>query len=68
MAGLATTGVIAAALAVVWILVAAGLSFVAARRFRLAERVLGAARANALSPEQRSKIAKHAASRRWGKG
>lgn len=47
MAGLATTGVIAAALAVVWILVAAGLSFVAARRFRLAERILGAARTNA---------------------
>ncbi len=47
MAGLATTGVIAAALAALWILVAVALSLAAARRFRLAEQVLGAARANA---------------------
>ena len=47
MAGLATTGLIAAALAALWIAVALGLSLAAARRFRLAERVLGAARANA---------------------
>ena len=47
MAGFATTGVIAAALAALWICVAAALSLAAARRFHLAERVLGAARANA---------------------
>ena len=47
MAGLATTGVIAAALAAVWILVAAALSLAAARRLKVAEQVLGAARANA---------------------
>lgn len=47
MAGLATTGVIAAALAALWILVAVALSLKAAHRFRLAEQVLGAARANA---------------------
>jgi signal transduction histidine kinase len=47
VAGLATTGLIAAALAALWIAVALGLSLAAARRFRLAERVLGAARANA---------------------
>ena len=46
MAGLATTGVIAAALAALWIGVAVALSLLAARRFRLAERVLGAAQAN----------------------
>ena len=46
MANLATTGVIAAALAVVWICIAVALSLAAARRFRLAEEVLGAARAN----------------------
>ena len=47
MAGLATTGLIAAALAALWIGVALGLSLAAARRIRLAERVLGAARVNA---------------------
>ena len=47
MAGLATIGVIAAALAALWILVAVALSLAAARRFRLAEQVLSAARANA---------------------
>jgi signal transduction histidine kinase len=47
VAGLATTGLIAAALAALWIAVALGLSLAAARRLRLAERVLGAARANA---------------------
>jgi len=47
VAGLATTGVIAAALAALWILVAVALSLVAARRFRLAQQVIGAARANA---------------------
>ena len=47
MAGLATTAVIAAALAALWILVAVVLSLAAARRFRLAERVLVAARTNA---------------------
>jgi len=46
VAGFATTGVIAAALAAVWILVAALLALVAARRFAVAERVLGAAKAN----------------------
>ena len=45
--GVATTGVIAAVLAVLWILVAAALSFLAARRFRLAEAVLGSARSTA---------------------
>ena len=47
MAGLATTGVIAAALAAVWILVAAALSLIAARRLRVAKQVLDAARNNA---------------------
>jgi signal transduction histidine kinase len=47
VAGLATTGVIAAALAAVWILVAAALSLVAARRLQAANQVLDAARANA---------------------
>jgi signal transduction histidine kinase len=47
VAGLATTGLIAAALAALWIGIALGLSLAAARRLRLAERVLGAARANA---------------------
>ena len=47
MSGFAMTGVIAA-LAALWIGIAAALSLVAARRFRLAERVLRAARANAI--------------------
>jgi signal transduction histidine kinase/PAS domain-containing protein len=47
VAGLATTGVIAAALAALWIGIAAALSVLAARRYRLAERVLGVAQANA---------------------
>ena len=47
MPGLATTGLIAAALAALWICVAVAVSLVAARRLRLAERVLGAARDNA---------------------
>jgi signal transduction histidine kinase len=47
VAGIATTSVIAIALAALWILVAAGLSLVAARRLRLAQGVLGAAHANA---------------------
>jgi len=41
---LATTGFIAAALAALWILIAAALSIVAARRVRDADRVLSAAR------------------------
>ena len=47
MAGFATTGLIAAALATLWICVAAALSLAAARRFRIAQQVLDAARANA---------------------
>jgi signal transduction histidine kinase/PAS domain-containing protein len=47
LAGLATTGVIVAALAALWILVAVALSLIAARRLRLAEQVIGTARANA---------------------
>jgi signal transduction histidine kinase len=45
--GIATTSVIAIALAGVWILVAAALSFAAARRLQLARTILGTARANA---------------------
>ena len=45
--GLRRLAVIAAALAALWILVAVALSLAAARRFRLAEQVLSAARANA---------------------
>ena len=44
MNGLATTSVIAAALAVLWILIAAALSIIAARRVRDASNVLTAAR------------------------
>ena len=44
MSGLATTGVIAAALAALWILIAAAVSIVAARRVRDASTVLSAAR------------------------
>ena len=47
MGGIATTAVVAAALAAVWIAIAAALSIVAARRLRVANQVLGAARANA---------------------
>ena len=44
MGGLATTSVIAAALAALWILIAAALSIIAARRIRDASTVLSAAR------------------------
>jgi signal transduction histidine kinase len=44
MGPLGTTAVIAAALAVLWIVIAAALSVVAARRLRDADRVIGAAR------------------------
>jgi len=44
VAGLATTGVLAAALAALWILIAAILSIMAARRLRAASGVLSAAR------------------------
>jgi len=47
MGALGTTGLIIAALAILWLAVAIGLSLLAARRFRLAESVLGAARTNA---------------------
>ncbi|MFL6721568.1 MAG: ATP-binding protein [Sphingomonas sp.] len=47
MSDLSTMGAIAAALAALWIIVALGLSLVAARRFRLAQQVLDSARANA---------------------
>jgi signal transduction histidine kinase len=47
LAGLATTALIAAALAALWIFAAVTLSLLAARRLRTAESVLGAARANA---------------------
>jgi signal transduction histidine kinase len=47
MAALGATGVIIAVLAGLWVGVAVWLSFLAARRFRVAEQVLDAARANA---------------------
>ncbi|HSR00004.1 MAG TPA: ATP-binding protein [Sphingomicrobium sp.] len=47
VAGFASAGLIAAALALAWLGVAVALSLIAARRLRLAERVLGAARGNA---------------------
>ena len=47
MAGIATTSVIAIALAALWILVAAALSVAAARRLQLARTILRTARANA---------------------
>ena len=47
MGAIGETGVIIVALALLWVGVAAALSLTAARRFRLAEQVLGAARANA---------------------
>ena len=47
MGALGATGLIIAALAVLWLAVAVALSLVAARRIALAERVLSAARANA---------------------
>src|SRR5690348_11033902 len=47
MGALGATNLIIAALAIMWLAVAVALSFVAARRFALAERVLGAARVNA---------------------
>ena len=46
MGGIATTAVVAAALAAVWIAVAATISVAAARRLRVANQVLAAARAN----------------------
>jgi len=47
MEGGATVSVIAAALVLFWILVAAALSFLAARRFRIAETVLASAKSTA---------------------
>ena len=47
MAGIATTSVIATALAAFWILVAAALSLMATRRLRLARSILKSARVNA---------------------
>jgi signal transduction histidine kinase len=47
MSALGATGLMIAALALLWLAFAVALSLVAARRFRLAESVLGAARANA---------------------
>ena len=47
MGGLGATSLIFAALALLWVGIAAAISLVAARRFRLAERVIGAARTNA---------------------
>jgi len=47
MIGGATVSVIAAALVIFWIFVAAALSFLAAQRFRFAERVLESARSTA---------------------
>jgi signal transduction histidine kinase len=47
MGALGATGLIIAALALMWLALAVALSLLAARRFRLAESVLGAARANA---------------------
>ena len=44
MEGLATTSVIAAVLAALWILIAAALSVLAARRLRDASRIVSAAR------------------------
>jgi signal transduction histidine kinase len=47
MGALGATGLIIAALGLLWLALAVALSLVAARRFRLAESVLGAARAHA---------------------
>ena len=47
MGAIGEAGLIIAALALLWVGIAAALSLAAARRFRLAEQVLGAARANA---------------------
>ena len=47
MGALGATGLIIAALALLWLAIAVALSLIAARRFALAEQVLGAARANA---------------------
>ncbi|HEY7005413.1 MAG TPA: PAS-domain containing protein, partial [Sphingomicrobium sp.] len=47
MGAVGEAGVIIAALALLWVGIAAALSVAAARRYRLAERVLAAARANA---------------------
>ena len=47
MSALGEAGVIITALALLWVGIAVALSLAAARRFRVAEQVLGAARANA---------------------
>src|SRR5262245_38898497 len=47
MGAIGETGLIIVALALLWVGIAAALSLAAARRFRLAEQVLGAARSNA---------------------
>lgn len=47
MGALGATGLIIAAVALLWVGIAAALSLIAARRFRIAQDVLGAARANA---------------------
>ena len=47
MGALGATGLIIAALALLWLAIAVALSLIAARRFALAEQVLGAAQANA---------------------
>src|SRR5690348_12039525 len=47
MGAFGATGLIIAALTILWLAVAVALSLVAARRFALAERVLSAARSNA---------------------
>ena len=47
MSALGEAGVIITALALLWVGIAVALSLAAARRFRIAEQVLGAARANA---------------------
>jgi signal transduction histidine kinase len=46
VSGLAGTQLLVAVLALLWLAIAAAVSVLAARRFQLAERVLGAARAN----------------------
>src|ERR1700751_1951497 len=47
MGAIGEAGLIIVGLALLWVGIAAALSLAAARRFRLAEQVLGAARANA---------------------
>src|SRR4051812_39752772 len=47
MSALSGTSIAISALALLWLVIAAAVAFIAARRFRLAETVLAAARANA---------------------